>query len=407
MLRLVFITHGSTGDIVPIIRLAESAVRRGHQATLLASHHWKNTIESRGIDFIAIPPKGSREELSRLMKSYSAIRNPMRLLEAMYRHIDEWQAEILPLLDKALENANALLYSYLFPLYQASANAREIPTISVHFCPNTYFSPLHPPDDLPQLPGFFPESVRRGWNNRLTTLGDQYVTKRINRFVSRNEQQLQRWLRSPADYSIVLAPPELHRGNRSDLPPETVFSGFVAGGFSSEDSTPASGVSDIPLLNFGSVTTGSMADEFRSLYQTWPADQPLTIQKGWFTPPPPPDQSRIQIISPCPHEIIFPQASVIIHHGGAGTTTSALLAGRPQIIIPHFADQPFWGRTVTDLGCGISLRQKGWGKHLWNQVMKILHTPGCAKSARDFAKSQVQRNGTEQALVAIESWLKA
>ncbi|MBF8191795.1 hypothetical protein ITP53_40130 [Nonomuraea sp. K274] len=31
-----------------------------------------------------------------------------------------------------------------------------------------------------------------------------------------------------------------------------------------------------------------------------------------------------------------------MHHGGGGTTGAALAAGRPQVVCPFVADQPFW-----------------------------------------------------------------
>jgi UDP:flavonoid glycosyltransferase YjiC (YdhE family) len=40
-----------------------------------------------------------------------------------------------------------------------------------------------------------------------------------------------------------------------------------------------------------------------------------------------------------PHSLLFPRASAIIHHGGIGTLAQALRSGRPQLIVPHFADQ--------------------------------------------------------------------
>ncbi|MCW1970477.1 MAG: glycosyltransferase, partial [Anaerolineae bacterium] len=39
--------------------------------------------------------------------------------------------------------------------------------------------------------------------------------------------------------------------------------------------------------------------------------------------------------------------------GGAGTTGTAFAAGVPQFIIPHFAEQPYWGRRSHELGVGV------------------------------------------------------
>lgn len=39
------------------------------------------------------------------------------------------------------------------------------------------------------------------------------------------------------------------------------------------------------------------------------------------------------------HSLLFPRAAAIVHHGGIGTLAQALCSGRPQLIVPHFADQ--------------------------------------------------------------------
>jgi sterol 3beta-glucosyltransferase len=57
-------------------------------------------------------------------------------------------------------------------------------------------------------------------------------------------------------------------------------------------------------------------------------------------------------IEPTPHDWLFPQVAVVVHHGGAGTTGAALRAGVPAIVIPGFFDQPFWAQRVADLGVG-------------------------------------------------------
>jgi sterol 3beta-glucosyltransferase len=53
-----------------------------------------------------------------------------------------------------------------------------------------------------------------------------------------------------------------------------------------------------------------------------------------------------------PHDWLFPQMASVVHHGGSGTTAAGLRAGMPTVIIPFFADQPFWGARVFELGAG-------------------------------------------------------
>ncbi|HET7090157.1 MAG TPA: nucleotide disphospho-sugar-binding domain-containing protein, partial [Anaerolineae bacterium] len=57
-------------------------------------------------------------------------------------------------------------------------------------------------------------------------------------------------------------------------------------------------------------------------------------------------------IDAVPHEWLFPRMAAIVHHGGAGTTAEAVRAGVPSIVTPFFADQPFWGQRIADLGVG-------------------------------------------------------
>ena len=49
---------------------------------------------------------------------------------------------------------------------------------------------------------------------------------------------------------------------------------------------------------------------------------------------------------------LFGLVAAVVHHGGAGTTTTAARAGAPQVVVPQWADQPYWASRVADLGIG-------------------------------------------------------
>jgi len=53
-----------------------------------------------------------------------------------------------------------------------------------------------------------------------------------------------------------------------------------------------------------------------------------------------------------PHRFLFPRLAAVIHHGGAGTTSTAAWAGVPQIIIPHILDQYYWADRIHRTGLG-------------------------------------------------------
>ena len=51
-----------------------------------------------------------------------------------------------------------------------------------------------------------------------------------------------------------------------------------------------------------------------------------------------------------PQDEVFREASLVICHGGSGTTFGALAAGLPLVIVPLFADQSSNGHRVADAG---------------------------------------------------------
>jgi UDP:flavonoid glycosyltransferase YjiC (YdhE family) len=46
-----------------------------------------------------------------------------------------------------------------------------------------------------------------------------------------------------------------------------------------------------------------------------------------------------RMLDSAPHDKLFPRVAVVVHHGGAGTTATALRAGVPQVVVPLILDQ--------------------------------------------------------------------
>jgi sterol 3beta-glucosyltransferase len=60
-----------------------------------------------------------------------------------------------------------------------------------------------------------------------------------------------------------------------------------------------------------------------------------------------------------PHSWLFDQVSMVIHHGGFGTTAATLRAGVPGIVVPHVIDQFYWGQRVNELGVSPKFISRG------------------------------------------------
>lgn len=80
--------------------------------------------------------------------------------------------------------------------------------------------------------------------------------------------------------------------------------------------------------------------------------QRAVVSSGWAGLGNSPLPEHIFQLDFAPHSWLFPQMAAVVHHGGAGTTAAGLRAGIPSLIIPHAADQPYWGQRIYALGVG-------------------------------------------------------
>ncbi|MEU3555219.1 glycosyltransferase [Streptomyces fragilis] len=62
------------------------------------------------------------------------------------------------------------------------------------------------------------------------------------------------------------------------------------------------------------------------------------------------DGDDVLTIGDVPHALLFPRLAAVVHHGGAGTSATALRAGVPAVTVPVTADQPFWAGRLAALG---------------------------------------------------------
>lgn len=72
---------------------------------------------------------------------------------------------------------------------------------------------------------------------------------------------------------------------------------------------------------------------------------------------------NILFTSNIPYNWIFPKVFAVVHHGGSGTTHTALKYACPCLIIPHVLDQFFWEKTISNLQLG----PKGLSIHKFNE----------------------------------------
>jgi sterol 3beta-glucosyltransferase len=104
-------------------------------------------------------------------------------------------------------------------------------------------------------------------------------------------------------------------------------------------------------IGFGSMNGGEAERTTKIVIEALATiKQRAVLLKGWGGLRAEDLPDTVHMVESVPHEWLFPQMSCIVHHGGAGTTAAAFRAGIPQVVVPHFADQPFWATRAHKLG---------------------------------------------------------
>jgi L-demethylnoviosyl transferase len=85
-----------------------------------------------------------------------------------------------------------------------------------------------------------------------------------------------------------------------------------------------------------------------------------------------------------PLNAVLPTCSAIIHHGGAGTTFTTLVAGVPQLIIPQYSDQPINAIAVASRGAGIHLPERETDAvSVRDRLFRLLDDPAISQAASE------------------------
>jgi vancomycin aglycone glucosyltransferase len=98
------------------------------------------------------------------------------------------------------------------------------------------------------------------------------------------------------------------------------------------------------------------------------------------------------------HQALFKRVAAVVHHGGAGTTTTATVAGVPQVVVPQIADQPYWAGRVAELGIGAAHEGSAPTVESLSAALDV----ALAQTTRTRAMDTAGRIRTDGAAVAAE-----
>jgi len=349
-MRVLLSTWGSRGDVEPLLGLAMALRELGAEVRMCAPPDFADLLARVGVPMM--PAGKSVRDLVHGVHD----RKPSTPADAP-RVAAELVAAQFETVAPAAEGCDALVASGLMPAgARTVAEERGIPYVLACFMPGVLPSPHQSPLSRPGRP--FPpgetdnrvlwdvdaERVQALYGGPLNAhraaLGLPPVDNVRDHVLTDRpwlaaDPTLSPWPGSP-DLDVVQTGAWILPDERS-LPAELVA--FLDAG------TPP------VYVSFGSVRAPE--DAARVAIEAIRAQgRRVVVARGWADLALIDDRDDCFVVGEVNHQALFGRVAAVMHHGGAGTTTTATRAGAPQVVVPQIADQPYWACRVAELGIG-------------------------------------------------------
>jgi sterol 3beta-glucosyltransferase len=349
-MKLVALTYGTEGDTRPMAAVCRALMDAGHDVTLLAGAGTLGSARDLGVPHAALPGD-IRGALQLGISSAVAGKNSLNATaKAMARianeNADAWMRQAL----EVAAGSEGLIVAGLAAFIGFSAAEKlAVPVIGAGMIPLTPTSAFPSP--------FLPPRSTPGWLNRFSY---HLVAEALWRAFRKATNAARAKAGLPPGRKIWSGHPMLYGISPTLLPkpadwpddawmcgqwvrpvhewdPPRSLQNFLAAG-------------DAPIyVGFGSmagfdqralldVVIAAAAGRRVLFYPGWSSTDSLKLPPNFF------------VIGDTPHDWLFPHTSLVIHHGGSGTTHSAARAGVPSVVLPFAADQFFWGAQLRRRG---------------------------------------------------------
>jgi len=359
--NILLIAIGTRGDVQPFVTAGQALIERGHQVSLAAPKGFAAMAEAAGLGFHPLPM--DFQELMQEPEIKAAMTTLSGKLKAYRWASDRMNAQMDALWAIGLEVAPDLILHH-FKGSLAPYLARRLGAISIPVMLQPGFMATG------EYPQFLIASRSLG---RVGNLASHHLINAVIRLGG--NMMIRRWRKaSNPDLGPTMdAMQGYHPGGeacrvhaysptlvpRPDAwPASEVQTGYLFADPAEFTPPPAlaqflsAGPSPV-YIGFGSMPGIDAAAAGRAVQQALAqTGRRAVVATGWGGLQGLENSDSIHVLDAVPHDWLFPRVSVVVHHGGSGTTHEGLRWGRPSVICPLFADQPFFGQRVADLGAG-------------------------------------------------------
>jgi rhamnosyltransferase subunit B len=363
-MHAIFATLGTDGDVFPHIGLGAELAARGHRVTLACPEAYRERVTSQGMEFYALV---TVEETDRILGDpdlWHPIKSGIKAAR-WGRPMILRQYEVLSGLARQGGRRGSVLVANAGVLAARLVQEKQgTPMATLLLQPGLLPSSIAPPE-MPAgltIPKWLPHPLRNVYWLGVDGFGYSLVGPWLNR-VRRGlglppVRRLFRWWLSPE--LVVGLFPSWYAAPQADWPPQVRLAGFAP--FDGSDAALAEELQNFctsgpPPVVFTLGTGMAHASEyFRAAVETCRRLEVrgiLATKYEQLLPAQlPPHVIHCRF---APFRKLLPLCAAVVHHGGVGTTATALEAGCPQLVLPLAWDQPDNAARVERLGAGLAL----------------------------------------------------
>ena len=415
-LQITILTYGSRGDVEPFLALGEGLVSAGHRATLAAPERYQSLNENPRLRYHGLP--GDPGSLADALREQAG-GNPLKIFQAMSRHVLPIAADVFHEIQKATQGADIILHSFTM-VDGGHSLARRAGAVDMSA---QLFPVLQPTGQFPGMT--FPDlpwgDLYRRLTHHINTFVFRWGGRLMYRYLRWKHPQLPRLVEWPFSRRAPQPVPQLFAFSEEVVPrpPEWPEHVIITGYWSRKRGhrwkpSPAlkKFLKENPEPVF--IGLGSMVpDPEEQIVHLFLKALKRVNQPGLTSVAEPKHHSHLGnkdvfFTGPLPHDWILPRSSAVVHHGGAGTTGAVIQAGVPGVVLPVSADQFFWGRRVKKLGAGpepIAFQKLTLDK-LHTAFKEALEDPALKTRARRLGNQVQAEDGVGRAIEEIERFYK-
>ena len=401
-MRILLVSHGTRGDVQPIVALGVALKARGHLVQLVAPTNFVTWVRGCGLDM-----QSDGVDVEALLRSSGT---GLQSLSWQMRYLSQTTPLLFEPVARASEGCEVIVCAGIQFAAASVAQWRNVPYAHVVFCPCATPNSATPP------PNVHTQTLPR-WINRLLwqaggPLADLALRGPINR--GRATLGLEA-LDNPISQilngrTILAADPDL--GPPPDDAPKGAMTtdAWVLEEPGALDARVEAFLRQGPApiyIGFGSMIAPRAPELVAQAVAAVRAiGRRAVIAGGWAAL-----EAHIQeaddviTVDNVPHSLIFPKVAAAVHHGGAGTTTAAARAGVPQILLPHILDQYYWAHRVEVLGLGPPAVpvERVTVELLRDRMSRGVNDPDIQDRVKRLAPLVRARNGVAAAVEKIEA----